>query len=180
MDEGYSSWAARWRVPLGFALGAAYLLLAQPTARLLAIGAAIAGVGLLWRGWAAGHLDKNQGVATSGPFAYTRHPLYLGSFLIGSGFALAGGSWLIGLAFLAFFVLLYWPVMRREESFLSWRFGEVYARYAAAVPFFFPRWRGATGRQKFDWARYRRNREYEAALGYLGAIVFLALKLWLK
>jgi protein-S-isoprenylcysteine O-methyltransferase Ste14 len=184
MELSYSDWAARLRVPLGFALGVAYLVFAQPTPRLLGVGAAVALGGLAVRGWAAGCLDKNRRLATSGPYAYTRNPLYLGSLLLGLGFAAAGGSWALGIAFLALFLLVYWPVMRREESFLRQAFGEVYDRYAAAVPLVFPRYFHAAlttqEKDRFQWARYKRNREYQAALGYVAGVVFLVLKLALR
>lgn len=100
---------------------------------------------------------------------------------MGLGLTLAGGAWILGAIFLAFFVLVYYPVMRREEDWLRGQFGEVYNQYAAAVPLFLPRGRRtpAAG-DEFRWARYRRNREYEAALGLMSGIVFMALKLALK
>jgi protein-S-isoprenylcysteine O-methyltransferase Ste14 len=181
MDERYAGWAARWRVPLGFALAVAYLIFAQPTVTLLAAGGALAFLGLALRALAAGYLEKNAHLATSGPYAYTRNPLYLGSFLMGSGLALGGGSWIVGLAFFGFFLMIYYPVMRREEDSLRKSFGEMYDRYASAVPFFLPGGRKAPARaDKFRWARYRENREYEAALGLAGGIIFLALKLGLR
>lgn len=181
MSNGYASWAARWRVRLGFGLGIVYLVLSQPTRRLLVAGAAIASIGVALRAVAAGYLDKNVGLSTSGPYAWTRNPLYLGSFLVGLGFALAGGSWVWGLGFLGFFISIYWAVMRREEDALRRKFGEAYEQYAKSAPFFFP-----TGRRKaapadgFSWARYRKNREYRALMGFSAALIFLALKMALK
>jgi protein-S-isoprenylcysteine O-methyltransferase Ste14 len=184
MDEKFAAWAARWRVPLGFALGAAYLIFAQPTLEFLAAGGGVAFLGVLLRGYAAGCLEKDRRLAVAGPYRFTRNPLYLGSFLIGLGFALAGRSWALGAAFLAFFLLVYWPVMRREEKFLEQKFQADYARYRRAVPFFLPAVSGpraeAEAAERFRWARYRRNREHEAALGYAAGIVFLLLKIWLR
>jgi len=184
MGSSYGDWAARSRVPLGFALGVAYLIFSQPTPRLLAAGAAIALLGLGVRAWAVGHLDKNQYLAVTGPYAYTRNPLYLGSLLMGSGFAIAGGSLALGIAFVALFVLVYWPVMRREEGHLRRQFGETYDRYADVVPLLLPtrfaRERTFPCSEKFGWARYKKNREYEAAAGYLAGIGFLALKMALR
>lgn len=181
MDSGYAAWAARWRVPMGFALGAAYLVFSRPTPRLLIVGAIVALLGLLVRAYAAGSLDKNRTLAVSGPYAYTRNPLYLGSSIMGCGFAIAGGSWALGLAFAALFVLVYWPVMRREAEFLQQQFGEIYARYAQAVPFFLPTGRRAPAAgEGFQWVLYRRNREYQAAAGFLAGIIFLVLKMVLK
>ena len=181
MDERYGTWAARWRVPMGFALGAAYLIFSRPTFKLLASGGLLALAGVLLRALAAGYLAKNQSLTTSGPYAYTRNPLYLGSLLMGLGFALAGGSWPLAAALLVFFLAIYRPVMHREAAGLRHKFGEAYEQYAREVPLFVPRLSGArSGNEKFLWQRYRRNREYEAALGYLVALVFLALKAWLR
>ncbi|MGD0125960.1 MAG: isoprenylcysteine carboxylmethyltransferase family protein [Terriglobia bacterium] len=181
MAKDYATWASRWRVPMGFGLAALYLLLAQPAPKLLLCGAALAFAGLLLRAWAAGHLSKNQRLATGGPYAYTRNPLYLGSAVMGLGGALAGRSWLVGGAFAVLFVLVYWPVMQREARFLLGEFPDTFESYARQVPLFFPRlspFRG--GDERFDWRLYRRNREYEAAAGYAGVILFLVLKLWLS
>lgn len=181
MDKGYGAWAARWRVPLGFALAVAYLVFSQPTRPLLVAGGSIALLGLVVRGWAAGFLDKNQSLASSGPYRYTRNPLYLGSALTGTGLATAGGSVVMMLAFAGLFLLVYGPVMCREQFFLRQRFGAIYDRYAASVPLLLPgRRAGPASGESFGWARYRKNREYEAALGFVAALVFLVLKMWLR
>ncbi len=187
MDSRYATWAARWRVPLGFAMGIAFVFLAQPTYRLICIGGGTAMLGLVVRALAAGYLEKGRELATSGPYRFTRNPLYLGSSFMGVGFAIAAGSWILGLAFLGFFLLVYWPVMRREEKFLREKFGEAYDQYANSTSLFFPMFRvGAKIGQKpvpsgtFLWERYRKNHEYEAALGYIAGLVFLAVKLLLQ
>jgi protein-S-isoprenylcysteine O-methyltransferase Ste14 len=176
--SGYEAWAARWRVPLGFALSLAYLVLARPTPRLLAVGSGVALVGLLLRAWAAGYLEKGSSLATSGPYAFTRNPLYLGSALIGAGFAVAGRSALMAAAFIVLLVIVYRPVIRREERFLSQKFGSAYRDYAACVPLFLPRLRPSTAsKEHFRWRRYRKNREYEAAMGWAAGVALLALKM---
>ena len=181
MVKSYAAWAARWRVPLGFGFGIAYLVFSQPTRWHLVTGGAVALLGLLLRAYAAGCLDKNRSLAMGGPYAHTRNPLYLGSFLMGAGFAIAGASWALGVAFLGLFLLVYWPVMRREEEFLRQEFGEAYQHYASAVPFFIPRTRRAAMKgEPFRWEVYRRNREYEAGLGYVAGVIFLALKMMLR
>ena len=194
MDEGYAGWAARWRVPLGLALAFAYLVLSQPTQARLVAGVAVALVGLVVRGWAAGFLEKDQSLATGGPYRYTRNPLYLGSALTGTGLAIAGGSVVMMLAFASLFLLVYGPVMRREEHLLRQKFGAAYDGYSARVPRLLPgRPRpdspvptgsrevlgqaGVASRQRFRWTRYRKNREYEAALGFAATLVFLILKM---
>jgi protein-S-isoprenylcysteine O-methyltransferase Ste14 len=184
MNEKFAAWAARWRVPMGFALGFAYLIFAQPTLDFLAAGGGVALLGVVLRASAAGCLEKDRRLAVAGPYRYTRNPLYLGSFFIGLGFAVAGRSWALGAAFLVFFLIVYWPVMRREESFLGQKFQADFARYRQVVPFFFPAVFGpraeAQPGEGFRWARYRRNHEYEAALGYAAGVVFLLLKIWLR
>jgi hypothetical protein len=180
MDSAYAAWASRWRLPLGFLLAGAYLFFCRPTAKILIAGGAVAAAGLALRAYAAGHLAKNQRLATSGPYGYTRHPLYLGSALIAAGFAVAGGSWILALAFPILFTAIYWPVIRREEEHLRHEFGEIYDCYAQRVPLFLPRFRRPAGGEKFQWKQYWKNREYDALLGYLAVMIFLALKIWLR
>jgi protein-S-isoprenylcysteine O-methyltransferase Ste14 len=172
-------WAARWRVPLGFAFAVAYLFLSSPTPRLLIAGSIVAFAGLALRAWASGHIQKGQKLATGGPYSYTRNPLYLGSLLLGVGFLIAGRSWIMAAAFCALFSVIYIPVMRHEEEFLRQRFE--FGEYARAVPLFFP-WPGRRGRGHgtFSWQAYRRNREYNAATGYAALLVFLIVKLMLR
>src|SRR5438874_7392510 len=129
----------RWRVPLGFACAVVFLYFAKPTVWTLIAGAAVALPGLLLRAWASGHLRKNSQLATTGPYAYTRNPLYLGSFLIGLGFSIASGRWVLGLIFAALFLGIYFPVMRVESADLAGLFGEDYERCSRAVPLFFPK-----------------------------------------
>jgi protein-S-isoprenylcysteine O-methyltransferase Ste14 len=181
MDKDRSAIVARWRVPLGFALGVAYLVFAQPTIPLLIAGSIVALAGLGVRAYAAGHLEKDQRLAMGGPYAYTRNPLYLGSLLIGIGLVLAGAQWELGAVFVIFFLVVYGPVMRREERNLRQRFGQEFDDYAAKVPLFFPVGKPLKpSRTNFEWKRYRRNREYEAALGYLAGVLFLIAKILLR
>src|SRR5260370_38883327 len=134
----YSRIARRIRVPLGFLFAVLYFWLARPTWRFIAIGAIAIVPGLLIRALASGHVRKNEALATSGPYAYTRNPLYLGSLLIGIGFAVAARSWWVGVALLVMFLAIYLPVIRDEEAFLRQKFPEV-EEYARRVPRMFPR-----------------------------------------
>ncbi len=174
------TWVQRWRVPLGFLCGALFMVQAQPRPLTLALGGAVALVGLALRAWAAGHIRKNAALATSGPYAYTRNPLYLGSFLLGLGFTIASARLTLGVLFTALFLGIYLPVMRVESADLAEIFGQDYRRYAGAVPLFFPRlipYRDEkTLGTKFDAALYLRYREYRAALGLIIAWSLLALK----
>lgn len=172
--------AKKLRLPLGFILAGLYLWLAprHVTGRSLAIGATIALLGLLIRAWASGHIMKNDRLATSGPYAFTRNPLYFGSFLIAAGFALAAHwSLLIGVAL--FFLLIYAPTMAREKANIGGRFPEAYPEFERNVPAFFPRptpWRGggmpADG-VGFSFPLYMKHGEWKAALGYAGALAYL-------
>src|ERR1700746_955551 len=110
--------AKRIRVPLGFAFAAAYIWIAHPTQRSLTAGSCIAIVGLVVRAFASGHVRKNEQLTVSGPYAYTRNPLYLGSLVIAAGFAVAARSWLVALIAAGIFFVIYIPVMRSEEQFL--------------------------------------------------------------
>ncbi len=179
------TWVQRWRVPLGFLCAAVFLVLAEPRPATLAVGGLVALCGLAIRAWASGHIRKNDALATSGPYSFTRNPLYLGSFVLGLGFtvAAAGRWWLLpilGGLFAALFLGIYIPVMRVEASTLAELFGEEYARYAAAVPLLFPRltpYKAFEGAQtRFDAGLYMRYREYRAALGLLLAWCVLMLK----
>lgn len=179
------TWVQRWRVPLGFACAAVFIILAKPNARSLAVGGAVALVGLAIRAWASGHIRKNDRLAVSGPYAHTRNPLYLGSFILGIGFTVAASSslWLfaaLGGLFAALFLGIYIPVMRVEASTLAELFGVEYARYAASVPLLFPRLTPYKADESapvaFDAGLYMRYREYRAALGLLLAWCVLMLK----
>lgn len=143
----------------------------------LLIGGAIAVIGLLVRAWASGHIRKNQNLAVSGPYAYTRNPLYLGSFALGVGFTIASGVWWLALLFIALFLGIYFPVMRVEAKELTQIFGEDYQEYARRVPLFFP-YPTAYKKSKtpFDFDLYLRYREYRAALGLLFAWSVLLIK----
>ena len=173
------TWIQRWRVPLGFLCAALFLLFARPRPATLIAGAVISLSGLLLRGWAAGHIRKNSALATSGPYAFTRNPLYLGSFLLGVGFTIGSGRWQLGLLFALLFLGIYLPVMRVESATMARLFGDTFQQYSRAVPLFFPRvtpYRNGEARTEFDTSLYMRYREYRAALGLLIAWGLLVLK----
>lgn len=174
------TWVQRWRVPLGFACGALFLIFGKPKPLTLLMGAFVALPGLALRAWATGYLRKNDELATAGPYAFTRNPLYLGSFLMGIGFTIAAGQWILAVLFAILFLGIYVPVMRVESATLAELFGEGYRHYQQAVPTFFPRilpYRDpARSEVRFDTALYYRYREYRAALGSVLAWTLLALK----
>jgi protein-S-isoprenylcysteine O-methyltransferase Ste14 len=173
--------ARRIRVPLGFAFAVFYFWLARPTWSSLALGAIIVLPGLLIRALASGHVRKNEALATSGPYAYTRNPLYLGSLVIGIGFAVAARSWWVGIVLAAMFFAIYVPTIRGEEAFLRQKFPE-FAEYARGVPRMFPRLtRGPDATNEspagFSWDLYLKHREYNALLGAVAMIAVSIAKM---
>jgi protein-S-isoprenylcysteine O-methyltransferase Ste14 len=153
---------------------------ATPSLSTLAWGLGVAGLGLAVRGWAAGHLRKDEELATGGPYAYTRNPLYLGSFLIGVGVTIAGSQPIFLALFAVFFLGIYAAQSRVEAAYLTERFGEPYRVYARRVPLLLPRpWPDRTPmeRTRFRTGRYFQNREWEAALGVAAGFAGLVAKL---
>lgn len=169
----------RIRVPLGFAIAIVLVVLARPTPISLAIGSTLILLGILLRGWAAGYIHKFERLAVTGPYSFTRNPLYLGSFLLAAGFGIAAGVWWLALIVGALYLCIYYPVMRVEEGDLRTRFGGEFEEYAANVPLFFPRftsWKRMV--PGFDFQLYLKHREYQAAIGAVVAIGILAAKMY--
>ena len=159
---------ARLRVTIGFIAGMAALWLAQPTVLSLALGTTVAAIGEAIRVWAAGHLEKGREVTRSGPYALTRHPLYLGSSLIGIGLAIASASLVVAVLVVAYLAITLTAAIRTEEAHLTDKFGAAYPAYREG--------RGAVERRYFSFARAMRNREYRAILGLLFVMGVLAWK----
>ena len=158
-----------------------FFIFSRPTVGLVVIGAVLAALGLWIRGWSAGTIHKDEELTTGGPYAYTRNPLYAGSFVLGVGVSLAGGHWVWPTVFLLFYAGVYGRMMAHEAARLTELFGDRYLEYAAHVPGFVPRatpYRAGSsgGGSGFRWSQYKRNREWEASLGALGAFGVLLLK----
>lgn len=184
--------ARRIRVPLGFLTAAIYLIEVvrrPPHPVAIAWSLALVLPGLALRAAASGTVKKNQELSVTGPYAYTRNPLYLGSTLIAAGFAVALLSWPLALLLAVGFSAIYIPVIAAEEQFLGATFPE-FERYRRSVPRFIPRLtparpprelgppvvsqpvtKGATG--GFSFALYLKHREYNSALG--AALLYLSL-----
>jgi protein-S-isoprenylcysteine O-methyltransferase Ste14 len=176
-QTGWGRVAKRIRVPLGFLFAAVFLVAARPSWASLgwSLLAVLPGVAL--RGYASGYVKKNAELTTTGPYAWTRNPLYLGSILIAFGFAGAARSPWLAVALAVLFAVIYGPVIRGEEAYLGEHFAG-FAAYKARVPRLLP-WRiprrsGETG-GGFAPALYRKHREYNASIGV--AAVYLALVL---
>lgn len=175
----YADLVARLRVPAGFVMAGAFAWFSHPTWTSLAAGLPLSACGLALRAWAAGHLAKNERLAVSGPYSFTRNPLYLGTLITALGLAAAARSIGLALLFAALFVLVYLPAIELEEQHLT-AILPGYAEFAARVPLLIPRWPSQFGPERFSFALYARNREYQALLGWLPGAAWLAVRaIWL-
>ena len=178
-------------MPLGFVFAAVFLWLARPSWRTMAASLVLVLPGLWLRGYASGYVKKNAELTTTGPYAHTRNPLYLGSMLIAFGFAAAAWRWEILVALVGLFAAIYVPTILGEEEYLRGHFAGFDA-YARAVPRLLPRWRGASaasgqqdggdaatiaGKAGFSGALYRQHREYNSAMGAVAIYLALAARL---
>ena len=177
--------ARRIRVPLGFVTAALFFFFAKPTPKLLLLSLLLVVPGLWLRAYAAGYVKKNAELTRTGPYAYTRNPLYLGSMLLAFGFAVAAGRVSLGVLLLALFLAIYWPTILSEEAFLRAAFAD-FELYAAAVPRLLPRYSPArfpashaVGAGRFSSERYRHHREYNALIGAGALYAALLVRWWL-
>jgi protein-S-isoprenylcysteine O-methyltransferase Ste14 len=149
--------------------GGAVFYLARPTPRLLVIGGAVAGVGELIRIWAAGHLNKGQEVTQSGPYRFTRHPLYAGSAVVALGAAIASGHAGAAAVVAAYMATTLVAAIRHEESNMRGAFSESYAAYLES--------RSALVKRPFDFDRAMRiNKEYKTLAGLAVVAALLTIK----
>jgi protein-S-isoprenylcysteine O-methyltransferase Ste14 len=179
-SKPYADVVARLRVPGGFLLLLAFAALSRPSGESMLIGLPVSMLGLLLRGWAAGHLAKNECLAVSGPYAYIRNPLYAGTVTVALGIVIAARSVLLACIAAVVFSLVYLPVVELEEQHLREIFPQ-YAAYAARVRRFLPRKPAPPLETAFSWKLYRKNEEYKALLGFLLAVAWLAARSsWLR
>lgn len=169
----------RWRVRLGYPLAAVVLWFSRPVPRSVLLGGLVGLLGLSLRAYAAGFLRKHEVLTVTGPYAYTRNPLYLGSAILALGAAIAMRSWISASILLLYFAFFYSMVMRREERELHLHHSAAFEEYARVVPLFLPRLQparlagGSPG--AFSFAQYKKNREWQAALGFLLLLAALLL-----
>lgn len=184
IQEAPGAFFMRWRVRLGYPLAALVLWFSHPSPRSILLGSLIGVVGLWLRAYAAGYLRKQEVLAVTGPYAHTRNPLYFGSAIMTLAAAIATRSWVSASLLLVYFAIFYSMVMRREEKELQAGYGAAFEEYARAVPLFFPRLRAAQASGEsagsFSFERYKENREWQAALGYLLLLVVLVLIWYLR
>jgi protein-S-isoprenylcysteine O-methyltransferase Ste14 len=176
-----STFFVRWRVRLGYPLSIAVLWFARPTPWSILSGALIGLIGLLLRAYAAGYLHKQEVLTVTGPYAYTRNPLYLGSAILALGVGIATSSWVSLSMLCVYFALFYSIVMRREEKELHLRHGASFEKYARAVPLFIPRLKpvkvSGDSAGAFSVAQYKKNHEWQATAGFLLLLASL-LVIW--
>lgn len=175
-SKPYADLVARLRVPSGFLIVIVFGLFSHPTTSSLAIGLPIGVLGLGLRAWAAGCLAKNRQLATGGPYAYTRNPLYIGTLMVAAGLVLACRSLGLGALFAAVFLFIYLPVIQLEEQHLRRLFPE-YDAYAKQVPALWPRLPAQRHSNPFRAGLYFTNQEYQAGIGFLAGALFLFWKI---
>lgn len=171
---------SRWRVRSGVLAAILLLILARPTSFFLIIGAIISVMGLVMRGWASGHIQKEKELTISGPYRYTRNPLYLGNFVLGLGLVIGSHSWWALAIFFFYFLLFYPAIILEERERMRKLFPEKYEDYRVRVPLFFPslksRNKFSSPEKKFHGELYWKNKEYRALLGTLLFWLFLVAK----
>jgi len=174
----YADAVARLRVPSGFLIVLVFAWLSHPTRTSLAVGVPVSMLGLALRAWAAGCHAKNQRLATGGPYAFTRNPLYIGTLLVAAGLTIAARNPYLAVIFALVFLLVYLPVIQLEEQHLRRLFPE-YATYADRVPALLPRLTPYPQKTSnpFRGTQYLRNQEYQAAIGYAVGALFLLWKM---
>jgi protein-S-isoprenylcysteine O-methyltransferase Ste14 len=179
--SGAGNFFARWRVRLGYPLAIAVLYFSRPTPPSILLGALTGVIGLWVRAYAAGYLHKQEVLTVSGPYAYTRNPLYLGSAILALGTGIATRSWISALILIVYFAVFYSIVMRREAEELYLRHGASLEEYARAVPFFIPRLTAAKlsadSAGSFSLSQYKKNHEWQAIVGFLFLLSVL-LVIW--
>lgn len=172
----YADFVAPLRVPCGFVLVATFAWLSHPNVQSLLAGIPVSLAGLGLRAWASGHLEKNRQLTCSGPYAFVRNPLYIGTSLVAAGLVIASQRWILAAIFAAVFLLVYLPVIRLEEQHLGNLF-PAYRDYREAVPALFPTLHPMRSAKAFRWSVYLRNREYNALIGLASGVVFLIGKI---
>jgi hypothetical protein len=184
----------RWRVRIGYPLAILVFWFAQPQPRNILLGGVVGALGLTLRAYAAGYLHKQEVLTVTGPYAYTRNPLYLGSSILALGTGIAAHSWISALILFLYFALFYSIVMRREERELRLKHSVAFDEYAAAVPLFLPRLTraklsasakatssdGKSSAGVFTFAQYKKNHEWQAAVGFFLLLFVLFARWWIR
>jgi len=173
--DGISAFLQKWRVKLGHVFALVIIAFAEPSLSFLIAGTVVSLLGEAIRIYSAGTIVKDEKLTRSGPYAFTRNPLYLGSFFMSLGFCIAAGNIYVLAAFFVFFFSVYYATILREETFLSRKFGEDFETFRREVPRFLPRLSPlpGAGHTSFDWAQVSRNKEYEGLAATLAILAIL-------
>jgi protein-S-isoprenylcysteine O-methyltransferase Ste14 len=161
------------RIPASILMGAAILLLAQPTISSWLLGLGVVAIGESLRIWASGHIHKSAEVTTTGPYAMCRHPLYLGHLLVAAGFCIAGASWIAFIIVGISFFVIYMPTWKNEEKNLIALFGDTYRNFLVTTPALLPRWNSRVCSGSFDWALVSQHREWKHAAALAGGMLLM-------
>jgi uncharacterized membrane protein len=140
------------RQAIGILLIAVFAYWCAPVENLYWSGAVIAMVGILFRLYASGYVMKNKELATTGPYALVRHPLYTGNILMLIGYCLANGQlwpWLVGGAFLW---IWYPAAIEYEDRKLNMHFGDSWREWSARTPALVPRSFSGMGAADTSWS----------------------------
>lgn len=165
---------SRCRVPVGWLVGVVVVVLARPIPLSMFLGLPLVVAGEAVRIWASGHIEKTKTLATGGPYAHCRHPLYVGSLLLALGVGVGSASVWVVLAVAAYFLAFFPSVMHEETAFIAKKFPEEFTAWSAEVPPFWPRFTpGGPRSSQFEWSRVTMNREWRTVLALPAVAVLL-------
>ncbi|RLL50915.1 isoprenylcysteine carboxylmethyltransferase family protein [Mariprofundus sp. EBB-1] len=164
----------RARIPASILMGLAIIVFANPTLSSWLIGLAIVVIGEALRIWASGHIHKSAQVTSTGPYAMVRHPLYLGHFLIATGFCITGDSLPAFIIVTIAFFIIYMPTWKNEEKNLTEMFGATYSDFMANTPALLPRWNRSVFSGSFSWELVSQHREWKHAAGLTAGMIGMA------
>jgi protein-S-isoprenylcysteine O-methyltransferase Ste14 len=168
------------RQVIGLLVSVLFVVIARPIPWALYLATVFVVIGVGIRMWASGFIIKNKELATNGPYALVRHPLYSGNILIVFAFAGASGLWWTFLIALAFFVFYYPPAIEYEDRKLSAIFGDAWQDFAkhtpALMPAFGSQQRNLGGHWSFRTSMSA-NLEPVIAVFLLACVVFIYTRL---
>jgi protein-S-isoprenylcysteine O-methyltransferase Ste14 len=178
-NQQMHQWLLRARIPASVLMAVAIVVLSQPRYESWLIGSVVIILGELLRIWASGHIHKMAEVTRTGPYALCRHPLYLGHFLIATGFCIIGDSITAFIIVTLFFLLIYMPTWKNEEKNLIEKFGNTYSEFMQITPALLPRWNSLALSGNFSWEMVKKHREWNHATGLFVAVLgMVALGYW--
>jgi len=170
----------RYRQFIGISFVILVSVVGEPKQLLFYAGGVLVFLGIAARLWASGHIKKNKALATDGPYAYVRHPLYVGNITLGFGFAFASSLWW-SLPLLILILLAFYPhAIHREDENLHSMFKKDWEQWRKETRALIPRishYRTARGGRWSFMQSLRQNGEPIIALFLLFWLFFLSLGL---